>query len=87
MEFLQDRQERNLIINLLGTNLTPKDIALALSRDNRTINKCIERWQQTGELNTGIHTGRPRITTTDEDLQINLHAIQNLFITCADIKN
>jgi transposase len=73
MEFLEDIQwpkgqaidikERDLIVHLLGAGMTPKDISLALTRDKRTVNKWIKRWQQTGELNIKKSTGRPRDDT------------------------
>jgi transposase len=96
MEFLEDIhwsngqainiKERNLIIHLLGAEMTPRDISLALTRDKRTINKWIERWQQTGELNIKKSSGRPRATTNEEDLNISLHAVHNPFILRQEIE-
>lgn len=81
-----DIKERNTIIYLLGTGMSPEDIALALSRSLTTIKKWINRWSQTGEVNTIKPIGRPRATTVDEDLGITLNAIENPRITNAEIK-
>ncbi len=40
-------KERNMTINLCGAGLSNSDIALALSRDVRTVNKWYQRWCNT----------------------------------------
>jgi hypothetical protein len=75
-----------MIINLCGAGLSNSDIALALSRDVRTVNKWYQRWYNTGEVNVIKQRGRPRATTSEEDLNISLHAIQKPSITSNEIK-
>ncbi len=75
-----------MIINLCGAGLSNSAIALALSRDVRTVNKWYQRWYNTGEVNVIKQRGRPRATTSEEDLNISLHAIQKPSITSNEIK-
>jgi transposase len=79
-----DIEERNIIINLCGPSNS--DIALVLSRDVRTVNKWYQRWYNTGEVNVIKQRGGPRATTSEEDLNISLHAIQKPSITSNKIK-
>jgi transposase len=81
-----DPKEKNMIIHMSGMGLNPADIASALSRDIRTVNKWLFRFAETGEMLTKKGTGRPKSTTEHEDLLINLHAIQNPKATLKKIK-
>jgi transposase len=63
--------ERNLIIYFLGAGLDNKDIAIALSRGKRTIDKWVNRFQATGEMQAIKHRGPQRATTIEAIINAN----------------
>ncbi len=69
--------ERNLTIYFLGAGLDNKDIAIALSRGKRTIDKWVNRFEATGEMQAIKHMGRQRATTIQQHLDIALCATEN----------
>jgi transposase len=78
--------EKNLIVYLLGANFTPKEIAFAISRDTKCINKWIDRYQRTGMMNKVPNPGRPKLTTTEDEFNILFAAVENPFRKLNDIK-
>jgi transposase len=79
--------EKYLIVFFLGAGYESRDIAYALNRDKRCIDKWINRYQETGLMQNRVKAGRPRVTTEDQNFDIILSAIENPFRRLNDIKS
>lgn len=79
-------QERNMIIYFLGRGEPAKEIARALSLDVRSIKKWSTRFLTTGLMKVPQRTGRPRITTSQEDWNILLSATEDPFRNLLQIR-
>ncbi len=81
-----DIKERNLIIYLNGCGFNCDQISAAISRDKRTVRKWLDRYFTTGEVSA--QRGRkPKATTEEQTLLINLKAIEDPKIKLHDIKS
>src|SRR5277367_4497203 len=80
-----DNKERLLILHLFSSGFTSNEIANAINRDKRTVEKWLTKWQNTGEMNHIKPTGRPRVTTPEEDFHIILSSTDNPYASLSTI--
>jgi transposase len=80
------KAERNLIIYFLEAGFDNRDIPIALSKGKRTIDKWVNRFQITGEMQAIKHMGRQRAITIQQDLNVALCATERPTIISAQIK-
>lgn len=68
--------DRGRIIGLWQSGMTPADVADTMGVSKKTVQRWITRWEQEGSLATRPRSGRPRVTTPDEDARL-MAAVDN----------
>ncbi|KAG7177369.1 putative iGluR-like protein [Homarus americanus] len=70
--------DRGRIIGLWQGGMAPADVADAMdvSTCKKTVLRWITRWQEEGSLTAGPGSGKPRVTTQDDDARL-LAAVDN----------
>ncbi|KAG7159036.1 putative winged helix-turn-helix domain containing protein 15, partial [Homarus americanus] len=71
--------DRGRITGLWQDGMAPADVADAMGVSKKTVQRWITRWQEEGSLTTRPWSGRPRVTTQDEDARCVINPIENLW--------
>lgn len=73
--------QRGLIIGRYQANQSISEISRALGLCRNTVTKWIRRYEEEGHVTTRPRSGRPRITTMEQDVRLNDAAAQAPFKT------
>ena len=68
--------KRGRIIGLWESGMPTRDIAFTTGVSQRTVQRWINRFQEEGSLQTRPRSGRPRVTTPEDDRRL-LNAVEN----------
>jgi transposase len=80
-------EQRWAVIALHKDKRTTRYIAKRVGMSRETVRKIIQRWRATGSPGSGTRTGRPKITTSEEDSEIVQTSNDNPRLTPRRIKS
>jgi transposase len=72
-----DPATRNIAIGRLHAGESQDEVARTLNVNQSTISRLWDRFQQTGSTNDRQRSGRPRITTREQDRYIRVFHLRN----------
>ena len=75
-----NESDRNRAIGQLEAGVTISEVARRFNVQRRVIRNLRTRFEQTGSTNDLPRTGRPRVTTPEEDRYIALQHLRNRFL-------
>ena len=74
-------EQRERAIVMLTTGMSPRDVALHFQRQESTISRLLNRFQQTGNVGDRRRSGRPRKTKPLEDRFLTTSSRHNRFLS------
>ena len=74
-------EQREGAIGMLTAGMSARDVARHFQRHESTINRLLNRFQQTGNVSNRPRSGRPRKTTAREDRFFTISSRRNRFLS------